>query len=180
MRARFPNLVGNASYSLKNVKSQIGIEDYICKGGETLGEMPEVMEASPSWTEERIFKHHKQYHDRFITEKLANERAKKGSDSVIADNLGKIKVRQPTAIEKIAKKVISTYGEEEVANWCHNSITRTKVIRVMMEHLGEVGKGFDIIILKRLYYGVIHQILPVESTREWEDVLVTFLESGGR
>lgn len=176
LRKRFPQLEGNKTYSLKNVKSQKGIEDYLCKG-EAKGILPVILKKSSSWTDEKILQHHTSYWERHVTEEESNKQAKQGSDSVISTTSGKVKIRTPTAIEKIAAKVLRQYGQDEVDKWANNEITRSKVIRVMMEYLGESGRGFDMIILKRLYYGVIHQLMPVQSTHVWEDALVRFLDT---
>jgi len=175
-RIQFPHLKGNSGYSLKNVRSQIGIEDYLCKG-EYLGSLPEILEKSPSWTEEKIYTHHKSYWDRHVTEDVANKQAKNGNDSVVMVSAGRLRIRQPSAIEKIASRIRNHHTEQELNHWTNNDITRRKIIREIMDYLGESGKGFDMIILKRLYYGVLHQILPTESIHVWEDALVRFLDS---
>ena len=176
LRKKFPNLEGNKSYSLKDVKSQIGIEDYLCKG-EHLGEMPIIMEKSPSWTDEKILSHHTSYWERHQTEDNANKLAKTGNDSIIR-SVGKIKVRTPTCVEKVAQKCRNFYGEAEIQSWgYHNEIVRKKVLKILLEYLRDLGKTLDIIVLKRLYFGVLHQLLPQQSDEYWEDALVKFLDT---
>ena len=176
MKIRFPLLIGNQNYSMKDVKSQIGIEDYLCKG-EHLGEMPVVYEKSPSWTDEKILQHHQSYWVRHTEETVANKLVKTGNDSIIG-TLGKIKVRTPTAVEKIASKIRNFYGEEEISGWgFHNEITRKKVLKLLLEYLRDLGKTLDIIVLKRIYFGVLHQLLPQQSDEHWEDALVKLLDA---
>jgi hypothetical protein len=177
MKERFPNLEGNKSYSMKDVKSQIGMEDYLCKG-EHLGEMPFVYEKSPSWTEEKILHHHQSYWSRHTQETLANTLAKTGSDSIIPARPGKLKTRTPTAVEKIASKIRNFYGEEEISQWGYNNeITRKKILKLLLEYLRDLGKTLDIIVLKRIYFGVLHQLLPQQSDDYWEDALVRLLDA---
>jgi len=177
MKIQFPQLEGNKSYSMKDVRSDLGIQDYLCKG-ECLDEMPFVYEKSSSWTEEKILQHHQSYWARHTQETLANTLAKTGNDSIIpAGKPGKIKVRSPTAVEKIAQKVRNQYTQEEIDTWTNNDVVRRKIIHVMMDYLGDVGRAFDMIVIKRMYYGVLHQIMPVESTHVWEDALVRLLDS---
>lgn len=169
-KKQFPHLMGNKHYSLKDVKSQIGIKDYLCKGGETLGEMPVILERSPYWTDELILKHHTSYHERHMPEVAANLAAKQGSDSIISDNAGRTRVRTPTVPEKVASILLKEYPEKE---WRFNDqIDRTIVYRRMMRTLGEAGKSFDLIVLKRLYNGILHQLCEVESTEFFEHLLV--------
>lgn len=179
LRKSFPNLEGNKSYSLKDVKSQIGIEDYLCKG-EHLGEMPQIMEKSPSWTEDKILQHHKSYWERHVPEEKANTLAKCGNDSVVR-TLGKIKIRSPTCVEKVASKCRNFYGEDEISGWkYHDEIIRKKILKILLEYLRDLGKTLDIIVLKRLYFGVLHQLLPSQSDEYWEDTLVKFLDNDRR
>jgi len=177
MKRQFPSLEGNKDYSMKNVKSQIGIEDYLCKG-EDLGQLPIVLQQSVSWTDEKILHHHQSYWERHSTETRANQAAKRGSDSVITGHLGKIKVRTPTCVEKIASKIRNYYGEDEIAGWgYHNEITRKKILKLTLEYLRDLGKTLDIIVLKRIYFGVLHQLLPQQSDEYWEDALVKLLDT---
>ena len=177
MKLQFPNLEGNKSYSMKDVRSDKGIQDYLCKG-ECLGEMPFVYEKSPSWTDEKIKQHHESYWARHIQETLANTLAKTGNDSIIPAKQGKLKIRTPTAVERIAQKVRNHYGEEEIASWgYHNQITRKKILSILLEYLRDLGKTLDIIVLKRIYFGVLHQLLPQQSDEHWEDALVRLLDS---
>lgn len=85
-KKQFPHLEGNKHYSLKNVKSQIGIQDYLCKGGDHLGEWPDIMEQSPYWTDTVIYAHHKSYHERHLPEVKADISAKQGNDVMVSDH----------------------------------------------------------------------------------------------
>ena len=168
-KARFPHLEGNKHYSLRKIKSSDGIEDYICKG-EKPGVLPEVMEASRSWTQSHIQRHHETYWDRHQEEQVSTARAKAGSDSVISDHKGKTIVRTPTHIEKTALHLQSKYPDVE---WRYNDITHRRIAyRAMMARLGEAGKGFDALILTRLFNGVMHQLCELESTDYFENLIV--------
>lgn len=177
MKRQFPNLEGNRDYSMKNVKSQEGIEDYLCKG-EGLGNLPFIYQKSISWTDEKIQDHHQSYWNRHSTEEQANKAAKQGSDSITTNEKGKLKIRTPTVVEKIASKIRNFYGEEEVAGWgYHDEITRKKVLTLTLQYLRDLGKTLDIIVLKRIYFGVLHQLLPQQSDNYWEDTLVKLLDT---
>jgi len=179
-RKEFPELKGNSGYSLKDVKSQIGIEDYLCKG-EAQGSLPDVIEASPIWTEEKVKGHHESYwkrHEGCKTEDEANHLAKTGNDTVILsgtiNTLSKLKVRTPTAVEKIAARL---RREDPERIWTyHQQSHRKEVHQLMMRHLGDVGKTFDKLILKRIFNGVWLQLAPQEVTDYWEDSIVNFLD----
>jgi len=170
-RKNFPDLKGNSGYSLKDVKSEIGIQDYICKG-DSLGIMPEVLEASPMWDETKIKGHHESYwnrHEHHKSEEEANVLAKTGNDTLIISGM-KTKVRTPTFIEKVANKLRKQDPERE---WQFRlEIHRKHIYRTMMESLGESGKAFDKQILKRLFNGVCLQLCEAEVTEWWEESIV--------
>ena len=168
-KARFPHLLGNKHYSLRKIRTNDGMEDYLCKG-EKPGVLPVVLEASKSWAQSHIQRHHESYWDRHQEEQVSTERAKAGSDSVISDHKGKTLVRTPTQIEKTALALEKQYPDVE---WRYNDITHRKIVyRTMMAKLGEAGKGFDLIILKRLFNGVMHQLCEIESTDYFEQLTV--------
>lgn len=168
-KKRFPHLEGNKNYSLKDIKSQIGIKDYLCKGG-NLGELPHVMERSPSWTDQKIMEHHQSYHSRHVPEVEAAEAAKQGSDSLVSDTNGRTRVRTPTVCEKVALCLQKEYPDHE---WqFSNTLHRSIVYKRMMKKLGEAGKAFDIVVLKRLFNGVMHQLCEIESTDHFENMIV--------
>lgn len=123
-KKNFPSHIGNQHYSLKDVKSEIGIKDYLCKG-ETRGQLPIVLQKSSSWTDAIIQEHHDVYWSRHETEEEANAAAKKGSDAIYhVKNSFKPKLRQQTSVEKITARIIATYGEEEVEKWTYNEVTK--------------------------------------------------------
>jgi len=168
-KARFPHLLGNKHYSLKKIKSTDGIEDYLCKG-EKPGILPEILQASRSWNMTHVQRHHDSYWERHQEEQVSNQKAKQGSDSIVSTSRGKSIVRSPTKIEKVASALRKQYPDVE---WKYSDIYHRKIAyRKMMESLGELGSGFDLIILKRLFNGVMHQLCEVESSDFFEQSIV--------
>lgn len=168
-KKKFPHLEGNKHYSLKSIKSQIGIKDYLCKGG-NLGELPEILERSPYWTDELILQHHTSFHERHLPEVEAAQAARQGSDSVVVDHAGRSRIRTPTVPERVALSLRRDYPDRE---WrFSNSIDRRIIYQKMMVKLGEAGKSFDLIVLRRLFNGILHQLCEIESSDFFENQIV--------
>ena len=164
----FPDLEGNKHYGLKKARSELGLEDYLCKGGKE-GELPTILERSPSWTDEKILAHHLSYHKRHTDMELANTIVKTGSD--VVTNIGmKTIIRQPTFPEKIANFVSKEYPLKKWVLCDEND--RKLLYRIMMRKLGDGGKTFDVTVLKKLFNGICLQLCEADVIEHYENVVV--------